>query len=117
MVPSTSPIVNIFPGQKRLLDAIAIQEDWPDKGNMHLITDSSLAHVHCVGSGTYLLEYRVVSVNFPEIRACFRLTLGGSFADVRFERTDCDGLENKEYPRKRLQFVRRIVKDHSDLEE
>jgi hypothetical protein len=99
-VPYPISTVNILAGQKRFLEAVVISYDKPDVGEFNFVSDYGLSGVVCSGIGRYLLEYMILSVNFPEIRQCFRLTLGEKMHEARFEPVDCQELSNKSYPKR-----------------
>lgn len=58
----------------------------PKKGYLYLVGDFMGYPQKVFEEGEYVLEYTIVSDNFPEIRACFKLKIGDTPNDCTMQR-------------------------------
>lgn len=79
------PNVTILPSSWRALDGFFVFHNSPTKPQFNVFTDCNLYHPNIEGPGDYKLTFMILSENFETVRSTFKLHLGNSLEDIKFE--------------------------------
>lgn len=79
------PTVNLLPQRSRKMDAIVIHKHEPHVGYFRILARSPTFRPQCEGPGNFLIEFSILSENFPPAVARFRLSLGLSIPETQFK--------------------------------